>query len=130
MTISIEIDVSSKPKAFRRYNMQVFRIFARDGLYFCPNAGADEHVDIKLALTDLDLTSAEAACDAIKAYVLEPFGVKVLSLYISQVKCKLGLDVCENFNNPKTENAKQRKCPPDKEKRAPPQALKHFKMVK
>ena len=34
----------------------------------------------------------------IKAYVLEKFGLKVSSLYISQVKRKCGLEVGENYN--------------------------------
>ena len=92
---------------------------------------ADEHIDIKLDLTDLDLTSAEAKAtyDEIKAYILEQYGVKVSSLYISQVKRKLGLEVGESYNKPKTEHAKQPQCPPDKEKMIVA-ALKHFKMIK
>lgn len=55
-------------------------------------------------------------------------GMKVSSLYIAQVKKKCGLELGENFNLPKSENAKQPQCPEDKE-RAIVEALKHFKMV-
>ena len=64
----------------------------------------------------------------IKAYVLEHTGVKVSSLYISQVKRKCGLDVGQNYNLSKKENAKVPKCPPEKEK-AIMEALKHFQMI-
>ena len=47
----------------------------------------DEHIDIDIDLDELDLTSAEckATYDEIKAYVFEHSGLKVSSLYISQV---------------------------------------------
>ena len=91
---------------------------------------ADEHIDIKLDLTDLDLTAAEAKAtyEEIKEYVNERYGIKVPSLYISQVKRKLGFKVTDSFNKPKTENAKQPQCPPDKEKIIV-EALKYFKMI-
>lgn len=43
-----------------------------------------------------------ATYDEIKAYVLEKFGLKVSSLYISQVKRKYGLEVGPNYNPPKS----------------------------
>ena len=46
---------------------------------------------------------------------LEQTGLKVSNLYIAQIKKKCGLDVGENFNLPKSENAKQPKCTPEKE---------------
>ena len=54
--------------------------------------------------------------------------VKVSSLYISQVKRKCGLDVGQNYNLSKKENAKQPQCPPEKEK-AIKEALQHFGML-
>ena len=59
-------------------------------------------------LNEIDLTSAEskAIYDEIKAYVLEKYSLKVSSLYISQVKRKCGLDVGQNYNLSKKENAK------------------------
>lgn len=64
----------------------------------------------------------------IKAYVLEHTGLKVSSLYIAQVKQKHGIIERENYNKPKSENAKQPQCPPEKEE-AIKEALKHFGMI-
>ncbi len=77
-----------------------------------------------------DLTAAESRVtyDEIKAYVLEKHGLKVSSLYISQVKRKCGLDVGQNYNLSKKENAKVPQCPPEKEA-AIMEALKHFQMI-
>ena len=51
----------------------------------------------------------------IKDYVLKEFGLKVSSLYISQVKRKYGIEVGENYNLPKSENARVPQCPKEKE---------------
>ena len=64
----------------------------------------------------------------IKAYVLEHTGLKVSSLYIAQVKQKHGIIERENYNKPKSENAKQPQCSPEKEE-AIKEALKHFGMI-
>jgi 23S rRNA (uracil1939-C5)-methyltransferase len=76
------------------------------------------------------LTSAEskATYKEIQKYVLEKYGLKVSNLYISQVKRKCGLEVGENYNLPKSENAKQPQCPEEKEK-AIRDALEHFRMI-
>lgn len=58
----------------------------------------------------------------------EQTGYKVSSLYIAQVKAKHGLDMRENFNLPKSEDARQSKCPAEKEK-AIEDALRHFQMI-
>ena len=86
-----------------------------------------QHIEIDLSMDELDLTAAEskATYDEIKAYVLEKYGLKVSSLYISQVKRKCGLDVGQNYNLPKKEDAKAPQCPPEKEA-AIIEALKHF----
>ena len=64
----------------------------------------------------------------IKAYVLERSGLKVSSLYIAQVKQKCGIIERENYNKPKSDDARQPQCPPEKEK-AIKEALKHFGMI-
>ena len=69
-----------------------------------------------------------AAYEQIKAYVLEHTGLKASSLYISQIKRKCRLDVGQNYNLSKKENAKVPKCPPEKEA-AIMKALKHFQMT-
>lgn len=81
-------------------------------------------------LDELDLTAAEseAIYDEIKAYALEKHGLKVYSLYISQVKRKCGLGMGQNYNLSKKENAKVPQCPPEKEA-AIVEALKHFQMI-
>ena len=89
-----------------------------------------QHIEVELNLDELDLTAAEskATYDEIKAYVLEKYGLKVSSLYISQVKRKCGLDVGQNYNLSKKEDAKVPQCPPEKEA-AISEALKHFQMI-
>ena len=89
-----------------------------------------QHIEVELDMDELDLTAAEkkATYDEIKAYVLEHSGLKVSSLYIAQVKQKCGIIERKNCNKPKSEDAKQLQCPPDKEK-AITGALKHFGMI-
>ena len=50
------------------------------------------------------------------------------SLYITQVKQRCGIIERESYNKPKSENAKQPQCPPEKE-RAITEARKHFGMI-
>ena len=64
----------------------------------------------------------------IKEYVLERSGLKVSRLYIAQVKQKCGIIERENYNKPKSDDARQPQCPPEKEK-AITEALKHFGMI-
>ena len=60
--------------------------------------------------------------------VLEKHSLKVSSLYIFQLKRKCGLDVGQNYNLSKKEDAKVLQCPPEKEA-AIMEALKHFQML-
>ena len=87
-------------------------------------------VKVDFYLEDMDLSEfkGKATYEQIKAYVLEQTGLKVSSLYIAQIKKKCGLDVGENFNLAKSENARQPKCTPEKEE-AIVQAFKHFGIV-
>ena len=90
----------------------------------------DDTIEIDLDLDELDATSAElkATYQEIKDYVLKEFGLKVSSLYISQVKRKCGIEVGENYNLPKTENARVPQCPKEKED-AIKAALKYYAMI-
>ena len=90
----------------------------------------DDTIEIDLDLDELDATSAElkATYQEIKDYVLKEFGLKVSSLYISQVKRKCGIEVGENYNLPKSENARVPQCPKEKED-AIKAALKYFAML-
>ena len=87
-------------------------------------------VKVDFSLEDMDLSEfkGKATYEQIKAYVLEQTGLKVSSLYIAQIKKKCGLDVGEDFNLPKSENARQPQCTPEKEE-AIMQAFKHFGIV-
>ena len=90
----------------------------------------DDTIEIDLDLDELDATSAElkATYQEIKDYVLKESGLKVSSLYISQVKRKCGIEVGENYNLPKSENARVPQCPKEKED-AIRAALEHFAMI-
>ena len=90
----------------------------------------DDTIEIDLDLDELDATSAElkATYQEIKDYVLKESGLKVSSLYISQVKRKCGIEVGENYNLPKSENARVPQCPKEKEE-AIKAALKYFAMI-
>ncbi|MDE6363330.1 MAG: 23S rRNA (uracil(1939)-C(5))-methyltransferase RlmD [Lachnospiraceae bacterium] len=70
----------------------------------------------------------KATYGKIKEYVKEKHGLNVSSLYIGQIKEKCGLDKRDNYNLPKSENAKVPKCPPDKEA-AIMDAFRHFGMI-
>lgn len=89
-----------------------------------------EHIEIEVAMDEMDLTSSEskATYEEIREYVFEHTGLKVSHLYIAQVKQKYGIIERENYNKPKSEDAKQPQCPPDKEKSIK-EALKHFGMI-
>ena len=90
----------------------------------------DDTIEIDLDLDELDATSAElkATYQEIKDYVLKEFGLKVSSLYISQVKRKCGIEVGENYNLSKSENARVPQCPKEKED-AIKAALKYYAMI-
>ena len=89
-----------------------------------------EHIEIEVKMDEMDLTSAEskATYEEIREYVLEHTGLKVSHLYIAQVKQKYGIIERENYNKPKSENAKQPQCPPEKEQ-AITEAFNYFGML-
>ena len=92
---------------------------------------AKHHVSVTLDMDEMDITSAEskATYEEIKKYVAEHNdGMKVSNLYIAQVKRKCGIELGENFNLPKSEDAKQPQCPKEKEV-AITEALSHFGMI-
>ena len=92
---------------------------------------AKHHVKVRLDMDELDVTSAEskATYEEIKSYVAEHNdGMKVSNLYIAQVKAKYGIIERENYNKPKPDEARQPKCPKEKEE-AIVRALKYFQMI-
>ena len=90
----------------------------------------DDTIEVDLDLDELDITSAEskATYQEIKDYVLKEFGLKVSTLYISQVKRKYGIKVGEHYNISQKENQKVPQCPKEKED-AIRAALEHFAMI-
>ena len=90
----------------------------------------DDYIEVDLELDELDITSAEtkATYREIQQYVMKQTGMMVSNLNIAHVRRKCGLDMRENFNLPKSKDAKQPKCPKKKEK-AIREALEHFGMV-
>ena len=91
---------------------------------------AKHHVNVTLDMDEMELTAAEskATYEEIKKYVAEHYeGMKVSNLYIAQVKAKYGIIERENYNLPKSGDAKQPQCPKDKEK-AIEDALRYFQM--
>lgn len=89
----------------------------------------DTHIDFEIDLDEFDLTSAEskATYQEIKDYVLDKYGLKVSSLYISQVKTKCGITERENYNKGEGKS-RVPQCPPEKEE-AIINAFRHFKMI-
>ena len=92
---------------------------------------AKHHVNVRLDMDELDITSAEskATYEEIKKYVAEHYdGMKVSNLYIAQVKAKYGIIERENYNKAKSDDARQPKCPKEKEN-AIVEALRYFQMI-
>ena len=89
-----------------------------------------DRISVEVDLTELETTKAEAKATyaEIKTYVERAYGLNVSSLYISQVKRKMGLEVGESYNKPKSEDSKVPTCTIEKEK-AIVDALKFFKMI-
>ena len=92
---------------------------------------AKHHVNVRLDMDELDITSAEskATHEEIKKYMAEHYdGMKVSNLYIAQVKAKYGIIERENYNKAKSDDARQPKCPKEKEE-AIVDALRYFQMI-
>ena len=79
----------------------------------------------KLKLT---VVKKERSDEEINAYVFENIGLKGSNFYITQVKWKYGIIEWENYWKPKSEDARQPQCPPEKEN-AIKDALKYFGMI-
>ena len=90
----------------------------------------DRHIEVEVSMDELDVTAAEskATYNEIREHVWEHHQLRVSNLYIAQVKQKYGIIERENYNKPKSENAKQPKCPKEKED-AIVEALRHFQMI-
>lgn len=67
--------------------------------------GAKGPVDLCSARTEVERRMVDSRKVKVD-FSLEQMGLKVSSLYIAQIKKKCGLDVGENFNLAKLENAR------------------------
>ena len=98
----------------------------------CFSKGTYPHrsVKVEFPLEGLNVAQLQgsATYEQIKAYVLEHSGLKVSTLYIAQVKQKYGIIERECYNKPRSEDAKQPQCPPDKEA-AIVEALKFYGLI-
>ena len=90
----------------------------------------DRHIEAEVSMDELDVTAAEskATYNEIREHVWEHHQLRVSNLYIAQVKQKYSIIERENYNKAKHENAKQPKCPKEKED-AIVEALRHFLMI-
>ncbi len=90
----------------------------------------ERHIEVDVSMEELDVTAAEskATYNEIRDHVWEHHQLKVSNLYIAQVKQKYGIIERENYHKAKNENAKQPKCPKEKED-AIVEALRHFQMI-
>ena len=86
------------------------------------------YVDVETKDTDYLKTMKGCASYAqIKAWIEKEYGFKVSSLYVAQIKDKLGMEKRENYNKGE-KKARVPHCPPEKEK-VIMAAFKHFKMI-
>ena len=87
------------------------------------------HVDIDVDVEELVQDKrGTATYSQIKDYILENTGLKVSTLNIAQVKQKYGIIERENYNKPKSPDAKQPQCTEEKES-AIIDALKNFGVI-
>ena len=87
----------------------------------------DGHVSIDLDVEKLEGKSGTATYAEIKAYVQEKHGIKVSSLYIGQIKDKVGIKERKNYNIGSGEG-RVPTCPAEKEE-AIMDAFRHFNLI-
>ena len=114
----------------RKVMYQTLRTGHVEAVLLLTKLNVERHIKVDVSMDELDVTAAEskATYNEIRDYVWEHHQLKVSNLYIAQVKQKYGIIERENYHKAKNENAKQPKCPKEKED-AIVEALKHFQMI-
>ena len=87
-------------------------------------------VDVDVSSMEPTITETQhlATYEEIKKYCKEVHGLKVSTLFISQVKHFHGLEMRRNYNTSKNSEYTRTKCPANKF-HAIEDALRHFKMI-
>ncbi|MCF0120966.1 MAG: 23S rRNA (uracil(1939)-C(5))-methyltransferase RlmD [Oscillospiraceae bacterium] len=122
------------PLGYTAVKLEAFDMFPRTGhvetVVLLSQQRPHDKIRVELDLTELDITAAEkeATYQEIKDYILEKHGMKVSSLYIAQVKDKIGIKERINYNVSKNPDARKPQCPKEKEE-AIVEALRHFGMI-
>ena len=97
----------------------------------CLSKLADDHIELEIDPLELEevVDRVPPTYPEIKQYVLDKYGYKVPSLYIAQVKRKLGLNLRDNYNKPWSENSRPAPQVSAEKEAAIMDALRYFNVI-